>query len=176
MKLQLGGWTINVFPLLKVDSRLSAYYITRDGQVFSTISKTPTRLSGSRSISGTYFTLNRRSYRADRLLTMAKTHPEFEKETRQICLSKTEDEVTTIKDRVHASTVAAGLNGKGWVIAQVAIHEGEQFLMFGSKPKIHMTPDSVTAELARLATTKPGTKFVSFKVDKAVVAGGLSWE
>jgi hypothetical protein len=81
----------------------------------------------------------------------------------------------TPSDRKHAKNVAEGLSGKGWVIAQVAVHNGEQFLLFGSKPAIHLASDSVKAEMARLATAKPGVKFVSLRVDSTLVSGGLVW-
>jgi hypothetical protein len=180
MKLKLAAYTVDVFPLERLYSRLSAYYIDATGAVYSTKGKNPVKLLGSCKRGGQrYYTLDKQSWSGTWLLNRARNHPAYFGETSSA--KAAEEPVSTDSSGSpwpipHAPSVEAGLKAKGWVIGQVSVHEGEQFLMFGSKPKIHLTVASVDAELARLAGEKPGTKFVSFKVDKAVVAGGLSWE
>lgn len=186
MDLKIFGNTVKVYPLNRVFPALSQYYIDVEGAVYSTKGKNPRKFVGARASSGgRYYTLNGRSWKSDDLLMGAKLKADFNTEIGTVKIEDVKpqwpfdqliDNSSSMKDRVHASTVEAGLKGKGWVIAQVAVHDGEQFLMFGSKPKIHMTPSSVNAELTRLATAKPGTKYVGFKVDRTLVAGGLSWE
>jgi hypothetical protein len=53
----------------------------------------------------------------------------------------------------------------GWIIATVT----PQGLLFGSKPKVHLSYAAADAELERLASVSPGTEFVLLKAVKTAV-------
>ena len=180
-----------VFPLSMLEAHgMNGYYIDRQGDVYSTRqSPNGRKMTGSNG----YVTLNGVSYNKRVLLLRAKVHREFLIETAKSkadivtivakdepaswpSVSEAREVLNAPKDRSHAKSVAEGIKSRGWVIAQVATHEGVQHLMFGSKPAINTTADSYTNELTRLASAKPGTKFVALKIVSAVVSGGLSWE
>lgn len=167
---------MKVFSLHKIDSSLASYYITATGDVISTKREVPYTLSGS-SASGSsirYYTLGGRSWRSDVLLNCSKSHTDFAVDVGLVA-NQTKPEQPRSSDRSHASTLQEGLDGRGWVIASVDKIDGEDHLVFGSKPKIHLTPTSVESELKRLATQKPGVKFVGLQIVKTLVAGGLIW-
>jgi hypothetical protein len=84
-------------------------------------------------------------------------------------------QVAGVKDRSHATSVEAGIGAKGSVIARVMKHDGKEILVFGSAPAIHLTDDSVKAEMTRLATDHPGVKYVALKIGMSLVSGGLQW-
>ena len=56
-------------------------------------------------------------------------------------------------------------NQGGWIIATVT----PQGLLFGSKPKVHLSYAAADAELERLASVSPGTEFVLLKAVKTAV-------
>jgi len=64
------------------------------------------------------------------------------------------------------------IKGRAVLIASV---EGDS-LVFGTKPKLHIGEKSWKAEMTRLATVAPGTKFVALQIVTSVVAGGVRWE
>ena len=72
---------------------------------------------------------------------------------------------------VHAGTVVQGIARKGYIIGRV---EGEA-LLFGSKPPIHLTLDSVKAEVARLALKSPGTQIIYVKIEGSASTNGVTW-
>ena len=167
-----------LFPLVKLEARLSDYFISTDGTIFST-KQTPAgrRMYGTgNSQAHRYVTLNNVSYPVRELLARAKIHSDFARETGLIkTVEKAIVASEVSSDRRHATTIEQGLAQKGWMIGRVDEHKGEKFIVFGSRPKIHLTADSVTSELTRLATAKPGVKFFSVKVDKSVIAGAVMW-
>ena len=167
---------VGLFPLTKIDNRLVHYYINSQGHVYSTKQYAkPRRMSGSYTSGVTYYTLgigrNRStSKRGDDLLAMAKLHTDCAKE---IAASPI---VTKIQDRSESSAdfrplVATGIERKGYIIGQV---QGEA-LVFGSKPKIHLTMDSVKTEVARLAAKSPGTQIIYLQIQGGAVAEGMRW-
>ena len=171
---------LNLLSLAKVMPQLNGYFIDpATNDIYSTKSSptsVPVRLKGTVSVSTgrRTFTLSGRPYTHSYLIEVARPHINKlrnEQKTPSVPVG-----LGTPRDRSHAANVTAGLTVKGVVIAQVAKHNGEDFLMFGSKPTIHTTEQSWRAEMTRLATTKPGTKFVAFKVDSTLVSGGLQWD
>lgn len=180
--MKFEGITENLFPLEKARSGFRGYYIDAKGGVYSTQQQSkPKQMLGSRAYGSSQptrtFTLNRNSYSGSYLLTLARQHADFAKETTPVTQAvMAAVAATAVGKRSHASSVADGLKAKGVVIAQVAVHGGQEFLLFGSKPAIHMTEQSYKDEMTRLATGKPGTKFVAVKVIATVVSGGVSWE
>lgn len=167
----------NVFPLTLVDRRHEGYFMTSAGDVYSTkqnASGIKMYGSGSYGSKNRYFTLNGLSWSGQDLLRRAKNHPSWAEHTNPKKAAATAV-APKVKDRSHATAVDEGIKSRGFVVARVAVHDGKQFLMFGSKPAIHLTEASVTDEVTRLANTNPGVEFVMLKIVKSAKSGGLSW-
>lgn len=174
--MQFG--TLHLFPLINVHARYEGYFMAKDGTVYSTkrskkASDAPYKMIGSGYGSMKYYTLNNDSIDGHSLTRRAKAHKDFNKETSG---SVPIEAVVSSTKRSHASAVDEGIKGRGFVIAQVAVHDGAEHLLFGSKPAIHMTEASFKDEMQRLAMAMPGTKFVALKVVTSVVSGGVQWE
>jgi hypothetical protein len=166
----------DLFHLGIVLSDYNGYWMDTAGAVYSTRkSDTPTLMTGSNTRSGRYYTMNGRSVCESVLLNLTissagwrgflearKTKPADTKPAGQSSDSK------------WAHDTRHGLAEKGWVVATVNKCSGN--LVFGSKPKIHLTEASVKAELERLATVFKGDTFVSLKITHEVVANGISWK
>lgn len=175
----------NLFPLSLLNTNLKdGYYMDAAGSVFSTRGRGGlTRLSGSHTNSGRYFSFQTKmygracTYRADELRQRVLSHKDFHAHTKEeITMEKLGVDVTKLKAksqgaRNHAATVDAGIEQRGSVIGRV--HKGH--LVFGSEPKIHTSEQSVKDEMQRLALQYPGVKFVELKITKSVVAGGVTW-
>jgi len=166
----------HLFPLERVETLMKGYYMDGKGEVYSTKrSGTPQRMHGSATTSGTYLTLNGRSFSKTQLQRQAMAHPYFKMETSVApYVAATPAAPAAVTQRSHASTLADGIRARGWVIAKVAVVQGEEALLFGSKPAVHTTQASVDAELTRLATLNPGTKYVKLKIDGGLLLGGLT--
>jgi len=173
--MQVG--TLYLFPLSKVDSHLHGYFVSAEGKFYSTMQSAAGRqMYGNGS---GHYTMNKRTVDGRLLYRRAQAHGDWKTETTKPSVSasvavanKTGAKVT---GRSHAPTVKAGVSGRGVVIARVAVHDGVEHLLFGSKPAIHMTEQSYTDEMTRLATQYPGVEFVALKVLKSVKAGGFTW-
>lgn len=174
--------SLNLFPLARVNSHYEGYFIAKDGSVYSTkrpsVGKMPYKMLGSGYGSMRYYTLNKISVDGYTLMARARAHKDFDKETSPptIAMMLASATHTVVAKRSHAKAVDEGIKGRGVVIAQVAVHDGQEHLLFGSKPAIHMTEASYRDEMTRLAASKPGTKFVALKVVASVVSGGVKWE
>ena len=156
----------------RVSANFKGYYMSNDGEIYSakaTLGRL-TRLAGSNTASGRYYTLNGQSYRHDRLKTMVMQSAHFKQEF-VTPIERTPDRLQ-VTMRVHAESVDAGVAKKGYIIARV---QGKA-LVLGSEPKIHLTIGSVNSEMERLANAHPGVKFVRLKIDGSAVAGGVRWE
>lgn len=178
--MQVGS--MNLFPLESAINRLAGYYLSADLSVYSTKrGPMPIKMMGSKSY-GAYhrnFTLNSVSYTHDYLKTLVSKnsalHGDFIGHTSPKA-SATVVADSKIPNRSHASSVGHGIGGRGFVIAQVSVHDGEEHLLFGSKPAIHLNEVSCKDEMQRLAMSKPGTKFVALKITSSVVSGGVQWD
>ena len=163
-----------------LDSGLGGYFVSADGRFYSTKQTPQGRVmcgSGSHGSRTRYYTMRGMSYDGALLYRRAQAHSAWKSETTKpsaaiAVANKTGAKVT---GRSHAATVKAGITGRGVVIARVAVHDGVEHLLFGSKPAIHMTEQSYTDEMTRLATQYPGVEFVALKVVKSVKAGGFTW-
>jgi hypothetical protein len=181
----------NLFPLERAIHGIKiGYFMDAAGNVYSTrTGNTLKQLSGSYTNSGRYFSLTRVngsryspsiSRHATLLVADAKAHKDFVKETsvpawptEPTASVQPHKKVMIIPTaRNHAANVHAGIASKGWLIGQVV---GEA-IIFGSKPTVHTTDDSVLNELRRLASKKPGTKFVKLKIESALTLGAEVWE
>lgn len=162
----------NLFPLNNITSLGSGYYMSAAGQIFSGKSGKLVRLSGSNTTSGRYFTLSGRTHREDQLVRDARRHKLFDKET---AVAGVLEAPKTVKvdgtKRSYASSMQEAITLRGVMIAAV---QGDR-LIFGTKPKTHITEQSWKDEMTRLATVSPGTKFVAVKIVQSVVAGGVTW-
>ena len=161
----------NVFDMKRVNSVFVGYYMDANGEVYSAkaVQGRLTRLAGSNTASGRYYTLNGRSYRHDWLKAQIMTRLDFKQEVSQAVKAA---QVASPADRSHASTVEAGIAAKGYMIGRLQSNA----IVLGSEPKIHTTLKSVNSEMERLAGVYPGVKFVRLKIDGSVVAGGVKWE
>lgn len=173
-----------LFPMAMLRHSFDGYYMNVQGAIFS--NRGPSgklrQLNGSRTTSGHYFTLNNSTWRHDQLMREAKAHAKFANHTTGITsedrimqksVSSTADQVlNAIRDRHHAENVAQGVKQKGVVLATIV----DGTLIFGSRPKIHLSDESWRAEAERIAVAKPGLKVVALKVVGSVVSGGVNWE
>lgn len=71
----------------------------------------------------------------------------------------------------HATTLVQGIYQRGFIIGRVE----NGVILFGSKPPIHLTEDSVKAEVARLAAKSPGTQIIWVKIQGAATVNGINW-
>ena len=172
-----------LFPLSKIDTRLDGYFVSLEGKMFSTKQSTQGRsMVGSDSYGSRsrYYTMNGCSYEGAVLFLRAKQHNEWKSETmKPAVILFVADHLAAqskVTDRSHAQAVDQGIKGRGFVVAQVAVHDGQEHLLFGSKPAIHMSEQSYKNEMTRLATMHPGKKFVALKIVASVVSGGVKWE
>jgi len=180
----------HLFPLRLVIFSLDGYYMSKDGAVFSTNGSTGVlrQLNGSRTSSGHYYTLKTNTYRHDQLFAKAKAHAQFLTHTSGITREDVQMQravaqtAEAIRDlhlgdipagvRAHAPSVHDGITRKGVLLGTV---DGD-ILVFGSKPKLHLTEASWRDEAERIAKLKPGLKVVAFKIIGSVVAKGVHWE
>lgn len=179
----------NLFPLSNINASYTGYYMNSDGHVFSTKKvTTPQRMIGAsqgfgstRKVIFTFSTGGRRpvTEQGATLFANAKRHANWVKETTDQAIAMFPAAKKTIfpassitTERDHATDLAAGLKSKGYVIAKV---DGGA-LVFGSKPVIHTTLDSVKAEVQRLAEKSPGMQIVYLKVEGIAVANSINWQ
>ena len=191
----VGGMP-GLFPLSNIRNGWSSYFMNGAGHVFSTkANPVPRKLSGSTTISGHYYTLSpsdghsSSTERADSLLRRAKAHTEFKKETalttdnvvHDTLFNKLKNKVNGspnltaavgMVDRDHATSVKEGIEKRGFLIGRVV---GEA-IVFGSKPKIHITLKSAKSEIERLANQTPGLQLIYLQIEGAVRAATLVWE
>lgn len=167
----------NVFPLGLTNNRHQGYFINSNGEVISTkqnVDGVKLYGSGAYGSQNRHYTLAGVSYSGADLLRTSRAHLAWAEHTMPKKGVKGAVALN-LKDRVHATAVDEGVKSRGFVIARVQTHDGQQHLQFGSKPAIHLTEASVTSEVERLAITNPGVEFVMLKVVKSAKSGGLSW-
>lgn len=156
-----------LFPLTYLDGRMIGYYINERGEVFSTRQyKKPTKMAGSVTGGLRYYTIGvgrnqSKSMQGAVLLSLARNNPNWKRETSTV----------TAAGPTQGVTASVGLQTKGFVIATVQ----DSILVFGSKPKIHLTEDSAKAEVERLAQKSPGVQIVYLQIKGGAVAEGMRW-
>jgi len=177
---------LHLFPLNNINPRFSGYLMDSDGTIYSQKARKNklTKLWGSTTTSGQYYTLSGNSYRADDILRQARSHKawfsEVGNEAQRILdgirsrnLVNTGEVVHNNEpDRSYAVSMNNAIKHRGVLIATI---EGDK-LLFGSKPKIHIGETSWKSEMERLARVAPGKKFVALQIVASVVAEGLRWE
>lgn len=154
------GSKTNLFPLNLVHGYLTGYWIDAKGNIWSTRQNAepqPMKVTSTGNIQ-----LCLRSHNAHRLLRSAQTHGTWR--------THTESAVAKVVTKPTAAVTQAKVP-TGWIIGSLA---GTSF-SFAEKPKVHVTETSVKEELERLAKSKPGVTFVSFKIEKSATAGGVVW-
>jgi hypothetical protein len=179
--MQVG--TLYLFPLSKIDSHLGGYFVSAEGTFYSTKQSVAGRkMTGSGSFGSRtrYYTMNGRSYEGAVLYRRAQGQGDWKVETTKpsetiATMNKILQSTKQVSARSHAASASLGIKGRGVVIARVATHDGVEHLLFGSQPALHMTEQSYTDEMTRLATQYPGVEFVALKVVKSVKAGGFTW-
>jgi hypothetical protein len=169
-----------VFPLERVNSHLNGYYMDHHGHIYSTKKGNLQRLSGTKQPSGHYYTLGGISYKSADLIRLARARNDFLKETDA-------NAPNLLPQRplpTAISTLGAAYNGrtkvasnaiakKGYILATVG--PTDRFV-FGTDPVLHLEEGTAKEEAMRVATLKPGTEVVIFKVLASVVAGGVTWK
>lgn len=172
---------LNVFPLVKMDQYMDGYFMDQAGTVYSNkLSRAGTlsKLSGSSTPSGRYYTLNKRTHRADDLVARAKRHPAFAVEVNPSAVAATKAIVSQGGLPVtlpcnKSKTASKLLSTKGYVLATVGPTDK---LVFGTDPVFQLDEATAITEAQRIAMLKPGTRVVLLKAVKSVVAGGIKWD
>lgn len=168
--MQVAGIPTPVFPLTHVGPYLDGYFMADDGTVWSTRGRAgPGRLQGSQTPSGRYYTLNKRTYRADVLWRQVRQHRDFARHT-------TANEPTTIAqpavDEGRVRSVRAGVASKGYLLATLTPN-GK--LVFGTEPVFHVSEATAKAEAERVAGLT-GAEVVMLKVVGKVKVQKAVWE
>lgn len=180
----------NLFPLSHIRPGYVGYFMDVNGHVYSTRQfTTPKKLSGSTTGYGamqrtmyTFTVTGRRNTiqeAGSTLFAEAKRHALWTKETSALAAVSMPDfakglgAVNKVDNSIHAATVVQGIKQRGYIIGQIV--SGSDAIVFGSKPKIHMTEESVKAEVARLAAKSPGTQIIYVKIMGAATCHALAW-
>ncbi len=183
----------NLFPLNNIDPNANGYFMDTLGYIYSQRARKGqlTKLIGSITNSGHYYTLGGRTIRADDLTRNARNHKSWGAETSGISTEAADilnqirarstarknadmprTDILKIIDRTYAQNMNAAILNRGVLIASVQ----DDKLLFGTNPRIHVGEESWKAEMQRFAKVAPGTKFVALQIITSVVAGGLKWE
>jgi hypothetical protein len=172
---------MHVFPLVKMDQYMDGYFMDQAGNVYSNKTSrngTLTKMGGSRTPSGTYYTLNKRTHRSDDLYARAKRHPAFAVEVNPsaVAVAKavmSQGGLPVALPANKAKSAAKLVEVKGYVLATVGPTDR---LVFGTDPVFQLDEVTATTEAQRIAMLKPGTRVVLLKAVKSVVAGGVKWD
>jgi hypothetical protein len=168
-------YNLNLFPLFKINPSLSNYFLHKDGRVYSTKRQSFKQLVGTFDAAGKrHFLLNTRyKYSQEELLTAAKQHSDWDKETcDQSTAQSDHNERSEHSERHHAGNLQEAISSRGVVIAA----ELNGKLVFSSNPKFHTTEQSWKDEIKRLALLNPGVRYVALGIIQAVTARGFNWE
>lgn len=161
------GSKSNLFPLSNTNAGLRGYFIDVAGDVWSNRkTNEPQKLTVRNGIVQLTYLGSQRSFSVVSLLSNARTQSKWHAETGTS--KKPVPEVKAVKPA--PSTVPVKLSG--WIIGSLT---AEGSFSFASTPKVQSTEADATAELERLAKAHPGKTFVSFKIEKSAVAGGVVW-
>lgn len=171
----------NLFPLNNIEPAAHGYFMDADGAIYSTRAKANQlrRLFGTHTSSGRYFKMGHYTHRLDHLVNRAKSHPNWSAETKAtISLSNIDykapkPSVQNAEQRMYACDIHTAIRNRAVIIA--AVNENGK-LVFGTDPKMHVGEESYRSEMQRLASLKPGTKFVALQIVTAVTATGVQWE
>ena len=170
----LPNYPIPLFDLTLVDRYLSSYFMDREGTVYSTKSGSPVKLNGSRTPSGRYFTLNKRSFRQDNLQRMARNHPRFLAETTHLKSNALPAAPKNVAPSMRWRTKEAreAIRQKGFLLATLS-PAGK--LVFGTEPMFHLLEQSARDEAERVASAA-GAEIVMLQVVGKVKVQKAGWE
>lgn len=166
---------LHLFPLSILDTFMSGYLMCEDGSVYSTkTSDKPVRLNGSVTPSGRYYTLNKRTYRADDLLRRAKAHSRFHAETSSyVCAAAAaaapKHDPAPV-GRTKSARQAASV--KGFMLATIGVNDK---LIFGTEPMLHLSDVTAKAEAERIAVAT-GQEVVLLQIVGKVKMQKAVWE
>lgn len=168
--MMITGLSIPVFPLKDIDTYARDYYMDSGGGVWSTKGRNGvTKLTGSITPSGLrYYTLNKRTHRADHLYRLAKSHKDFTAETSSTVAPPVTSAATLPGRTMSAASAVAG---KGYLLATLK-HDR---LVFGTKPVFHTDETTAKAEAERVAGLT-GAEVVVLKVVGKVKVQKAVWE
>ncbi len=167
MQLLVRNAYITVFPLNLIRLSLDKYFISATGDVYSTKRGKASLMYGN---GNHYVTLSNMSYDKRTLLRQAKEHHEWPSHMAPYVTNAAP--VKAVPAPAKAVPAPAPATSAGYVIAT----QTKDGLIFGSKPKVHLTLQDVKVEMLRLATLNPGVKFIRLKIDGSVIAGAVTWE
>lgn len=165
----------NLFPLRKIDSNLSGYFVNSAGEIISTRATNKlTKLNGSRANprANRYVTLAGRNYLYESVVASARANPDFVKDTGGVRLPKTEYKDTGAMGFGRTKSASEVVKAKGIMLATIGEHDQ---LVFGSKPVFHKEDKTARAEAERIAK-ESGLKVVMLQVVGAVSVGKTVWE
>lgn len=170
----------NLFPLTYIEARLIGYFMDSFHYIYSNRTRKGqlTKLRGSLTSSGQYYTLAGVAYRADALAGDARKHPAWAKETSPNILDQIRSSDSRLSaqdstlDRNYAVSMDLAIKGRAVIIATV---QGDK-LIFGTNPRMHIGEKSWKSEMERLAKLNSGTKFVALQLVSSVISGGIRWE
>ena len=157
-----------VFHLAQVDPLMRGYYMDGDFQVWSVRGHkgTPTRLSGSITPSGRYYTLAGRTFKDTEIRRRAQAYPEFKKETQMAAPAPSRTAVPTVQTSATAAVAA-----KGYLLATLV----KDRLVFGTTPAFHASIASAKTEAERIASAS-GAEIVVLQVIGKVKVQKAVWE
>ncbi len=165
MQLLVRNAYITVFPLNLLRLSLDKYFISATGDVYSTKRGQAAVMYGN---GNHYVTLSNMTYDKRTLLRQAKEHHEWPSHMLPNSIKIESAPAKTVPTKAAPAPAPSA----GYVIAT----QTKDGLIFGSKPKVHLTLQDVKVEMLRLATLNPGVKFIRLKIDGSVIAGAVTWE
>lgn len=173
----IPGLHIPVFPLKTIDAYMDGYYIDRDGGVWSTKGRSasaPTKLMGSSTPSGRYYTLNKRIHRADDVFRRARAHRDFITQTSPgvVNLPKVITSASAGLPAGRTKSPREAAAAKGYVLATLSPNDK---LVFGTEPVFHVSDVTAREEAERIASNT-GAEVVLLKVVGKVKVHRAVWE
>lgn len=158
-----------LFSLAELDRTLAGYLMDKDGNVYSTKhGPAPTRLHGTSTHSGRYYTLNKRTWKAADLVRRANAHPLFFKTPSAAPVHATVAGLPA--GRTKSAKAAASV--KGYLLASIGPTDK---LVFGTDPVFHLSDTTAKAEAERIAG-ESGKEVVLLQVVGKVKVQKAVWE
>ena len=169
--MQVRDIPVAVFPLKLIDTYMDGYYLDKDFNVWSTKGRSPSCLSGTKTPSGKYFTLNKRAHRADDIARRARNHKDFASHTAALVpVPATTGSTLLPLGRTKSAKELA--SRKGFVLATMSPTDK---LIFGSDSVFHLTAESARGEAERIAGVS-GIEVVVLQVIGKVKVQKAVWE
>ena len=174
--MYITGLAIPVFPLKSIDIYMDGYYMDKDGNIWSTKGRAgaPTKLMGSSTPSGRYYTLNKRTHRAEDIRRRAVHHGKFALETTpstsQPAVAPHPCAAALPQGRTKSARAMA--EAKGFILATLSPNDR---LVFGTDPVFHLTSETAKAEAERIAGIT-GAEVVMLGVIGKVKVQKAVWE